>query len=376
MCVIIGLPKGLMLDYSALKNSALNNPDGFGIIVTNENRMEVTKKVNPKGNDPEEIQKILEQFKLHDRFLHLRYNTVGKTSFENAHPFTVFNRDDHRIEFMHNGTISDFRPPTGSDQSDTAKFAGDFLAPLFERLKEIDPDDPFLTSLIEARMGAMSRGLLISTQHGPTFLGKWKSIKADDGETLLAVSNDDYFEREQSHRRSKYEPAKSYHTGHGHGGNGSQSVLPFQPKEAPANTGGGDKSNTSSANTKTSAGNIVDIATINASLPRAREISPAEFVDYIDTGEATLTDESITYFQYLSTFETTRFASNNPETFAVLFENVVASFCDLLADKEDLTDKLEASETKHKKASKMIEAQKDEIERLKGLLDEREIKVA
>jgi hypothetical protein len=376
MCVIIGLPKGLMLDYSALKNSALNNPDGFGIIVTNENRMEVTKKVNPKGNDPEEIQKILEQFKEHDRYLHLRYNTVGKTSFENAHPFTVYNSGDHRIEFMHNGTISEFRPPTGSDQSDTAKFAGDFIAPLLERLKEIDPNDPFLTSLIENRMGAMSRGLLISTLHGPTFLGKWKSIKADDGETLLAVSNDDYFDREQSHRRNKYDPPKSYHNNYGHGHGGGQSVIPFPENKAPANTGGGDKSTSSSASTKTSAENIVDIATINANLPRGREIDPKEFVDYIDTGEATLTDESITYFQYLSTFETTRFASNNPETFAILFENVVARYCDIFADKEDLEEKLEQGRDKHKKASKMIEAQKDEIERLKALLDEKGVKVA
>jgi hypothetical protein len=352
MCVIVGLPKGIMLPFEKLKNAALNNADGYGIIVTNDKRMEVFKKVNPKGNDPEDVQKLLEQFKEHDRYLHLRYATAGKVNNENAHPFTVFNRDDHRIEFMHNGTISDYRPSVGSDESDTFKFASEFLSPLLERLKEIDPEDPFISTLIESRMGAMSRGLLISTHSGPTFLGKWKAI-----------------DREQSHRRSKYDNSyrgSSY--GHGHGG-GGQSVIPFQGNKAPANDGGGTTKTTNAANTKTSAESIVDIATVNkGTLSKGREISPKEFEDYLDTGEATLTDEAITWFAYLSTHETTKFATEKPEIFALLFENVVARFADLFAERMELEDNLSTAEEKHKKASVMISAMKHKIEELEGQL--------
>lgn len=363
MCVIIGLPKGVMVPWLSLKNAALNNADGFGIVVDGGGKLETIKRVNPKGNDPEEVQKLLEQFKDHPRYLHLRYTTAGATNEDNAHPFTVYKHNDHHIEFMHNGTISDYRPGTGDTRSDTHRFAAEFLSPLFERLKDnFDVEDPFLSSLIEARMSSMSRGLLISSKQGPSFLGRWKSIKDDNGDDI-PVSNDDYFSDVKSYRRSTYEPNKSsYHTGgHGHGGGGvSQLPLQNHGKGAPAND----------ASTPSGVKKVADIATlpIGGTNRESRMIDPKDFEDYMETGEDSLSDEAITYFSWVSTHELTRFATEKPETFALLFESVVARFSELVESYNDSVEETIKAQTKHEKATNLISSLQFELQQVRSLL--------
>jgi len=205
MCVIITLPRHALLSYDKLKNATLNNPHGFGIVAIDGGKLEVYHRLNEKGNDPEEVQKALERFKdAQFRHLHLRYRTKGLANRENCHPFTVFKDDTRRIEFMHNGTLTKFQNPINSveDKSDTKQYAENFLAPFLSRwtgdLGRGDIEDPMLLKILSEHFGYTCRGLLVSNDQKPLYLGTWTKYK--DNEKEFIVSNDDYFDKVTEYR--------------------------------------------------------------------------------------------------------------------------------------------------------------------------------
>lgn len=213
MCVIIALGADQTVPFGRLRNAVLNNPHGFGIVTTDRGKLSVFKKFKEEGNDPEQVAKELDKrAKAEMRYLHLRYRTRGSNSKENTHPFTVFKRDGHHIEFMHNGTLTKNVNFSDTEKSDTRQFAENFLVPVLSKWHgekgPADIEDPHLESWLESFFGYNNRGLLISNKLDPLFLGKWDVISDVDG-AKIAVSNTDYFNSSISNRMTDFYKPKT-----------------------------------------------------------------------------------------------------------------------------------------------------------------------
>lgn len=131
MCVIIVKNAGIKIPKEKLVSACRVNSDGWGFSYLDEEKKEIKTfhGFNPKGNDPDEIEEVLEKYKEHSQYLHLRFNTRGTSNLENCHPFQVFKNDEISVQFMHNGTLGGFGNDTLSDSGD---FTNQILAPLTE----------------------------------------------------------------------------------------------------------------------------------------------------------------------------------------------------------------------------------------------------
>lgn len=213
MCVIIGMAKDQVVPFAKLKNATLNNPHGFGIVTVTGDKMSVFKKFDEKGNDPELVAKELDKRADADmRYIHLRYRTRGLSNKENTHPFTVFNRDGHRIEFMHNGGLQKHTRTDETEKSDSRQFAENFLTPMLAKFHgengPADTEDVHLEEFLETFFSFSNRGLLISNKFEPMFLGKWETTDDVDGNKLI-VSNTDYFGLAQNSRMTEFYKPKT-----------------------------------------------------------------------------------------------------------------------------------------------------------------------
>ena len=195
MCVIIHRKPGITIPFEKLASACFVNADGMGIAVPDRGKLELRKFFNTKGNDPEVLAKLLEEAKDLDVYVHLRYRTKGRTDKDNVHPFGVLTKKKHGtdIQFMHNGTLSDF----GTDKScDSKMFAKTFLQPLSEKfLKAMEPEeiihDPIYCSILEKYAGKGSVFLLVDNHGGN------RIINYDNGKEFAGwwASNDYSFNR-------------------------------------------------------------------------------------------------------------------------------------------------------------------------------------
>lgn len=140
MCVIIHRAPNVIIPFDKLQSACIVNADGMGIVAYDRGKLELRKFYNPKGNDPEILQQHLDAAKDLHVYVHLRYRTKGPTDKSNVHPFGVLKSKKHGmdLQFMHNGTLSDYG--TG-DSCDSKHFAKSLLTPLSEKLlKAVEPD--------------------------------------------------------------------------------------------------------------------------------------------------------------------------------------------------------------------------------------------
>lgn len=161
MCIIYHKPKGVVIPYELkFKPSVLNNPHGYGISVVDKDNMLLTLRAVPDKPDPETLYRLItEELDNEDMLIHLRYNTVGRTTLRNCHPFPILERgeDGVDIRMAHNGTIANFRPPNGSPHSDTRMFVSEVVRPLFKRLCDSydDPSDALNDPMIYKILSSM-----------------------------------------------------------------------------------------------------------------------------------------------------------------------------------------------------------------------------
>ncbi len=374
MCVIIGLAKDQQVPFAKLKNAALNNPHGFGLVSVANGKLSVYHKYDEKGNDPEVVAKELDRRAGADmRYLHLRYRTRGSSSKENTHPFTVFNRDGHRIEFMHNGTLGNAKYVKSLQdepvKSDSRQFAENFLTPVLSSWHGKngfgDIEDILLEDYLESFFSWTNRGLLISNRLEPMFLGKWETIEDVDKNKII-VSNTDYFGSVTNSRLTDhYKPKMSDLPAMRSQGNfftkGDEEAYPLGTAgQRPVSTG-------PAPTTTDTAPPAIGTEKVTKKQHLERDITELKDVDLkktgrflnftdlnplFDTNGAPLDDELISLIANVTLAEFRGYVASNPEGAARLLEHMFLRCEDLISDNDVLIEK-------NQRASQMIASLKN-----------------
>lgn len=321
MCVILHLPAKFTPTYSKIENAVRNNPDGWGLIVKDRGRLIVRKECPEGGNKPEEVYQALLDAVGQERFLHVRFNTVGKTNRGNCHPFTVMNggKGKTHIEFMHNGTIHKYKPSQIlTDWSDSRNYSYTYLSTLLNKFRGEgglgDYTDPFFTQLLGDTFNNMNRGLLVSSKFDTVHLGTWSDIADAEGKFL--ASNDDYFRNVMASRtREEKKPVHTYPT------NSNSSRAPNTRVE----------SNTVAKEPAT--GNkevITKLQEVNLVKRAARILTTMDFKALMSWGKdcplEELDDEDLSYFSYVTKKEWEQYLVSDVNGGSVLLEYVFERF--------------------------------------------------
>lgn len=190
MCVIINRDANVEIEFEKLKSACAVNPDGYGLMFADGGNMTIIRECPDKGNNPDEIARLLENYRSIPVSLHLRYTTVGKTTVDNCHPYITCMRDTDGLDvaFMHNGTLGDFRRDK-SDMSDSYHFNEEIVRPLFQRFAKFSSpaevlNDPLFENILEKYCGSSSvfnlmdgagNILVINKDRGVQYEGWWAS---------------------------------------------------------------------------------------------------------------------------------------------------------------------------------------------------------
>lgn len=230
MCVIYHILPTKDIPHDKLFNSAANNWHSWGIVVknTSTNKLEVYREV-PENADKDEsnplaggchcdiakIEKILEDNKQYERFVHLRHATKGHINMSNCHPFEIRNDDERQVMFMHNGsfggnlgvTVNSYGQAFTSDQkllfdapSDTSEFIDKFLkVPLLEFVGGDYTNTTFQTyiwSNLYRDKGLSSRVIFIANDLPCMKSGAWQTVTEEGTQDVrYYASNLDYCDR-------------------------------------------------------------------------------------------------------------------------------------------------------------------------------------
>jgi len=158
MCVIIHREPNVIIPEDKIVSACVTNPDGFGLSVLNDDRLETFKFKEEGGNNPKDVLKALEDAKDKHVYLHLRYTTAGKTNELNCHPFQVFKGDNYEVQFMHNGTLGAFSKGRDHDHSDTWHFNEEILKPTIRAFYEVEGAGVLLSPVVKAILSEFKGG--------------------------------------------------------------------------------------------------------------------------------------------------------------------------------------------------------------------------
>ena len=218
MCVIIHRKAGVVIPPEKISSACHVNPDGFGLSVIDRGLIDTRKIYDPKGNNPDIVNKLLEEAIDHDVFLHLRFTTAGAKDPENCHPFQLMTKKDHgyAMMLMHNGTFSDFKDAENK-LSDTRMFCDQLVSPLAIKFwkagvsGDTPLDDPLFVAILEKYTGSYSKLVLYDQDGKVLIVDPGKNGKTFEG---WWASNDYSFNR--THRdpvKPKYQSYAGYHRG-------------------------------------------------------------------------------------------------------------------------------------------------------------------
>lgn len=213
MCNISILKKNQMFSTTQVENVCFNNWHSYGLVIKKDGKLEVIKKVPESGEiDPKEVYDLLSKYKDYERILHVRHNTAGITDLENCHPFEIYKDKKRHVEFMHNGTLHNFKskkynPKTGqmddddSGPSDTRNYVENVLLPIFKGSDFGNGKGDIESGLLRRILSpdwpissGFNRGILISNNQNSMLLGSWTTVNDTAGEKIV-TSNDDYFDK-------------------------------------------------------------------------------------------------------------------------------------------------------------------------------------
>lgn len=176
MCLIVHKPAGLRIPHELLRAALTLNPDGWGAMgFAAGGRLLLERGTHIQ---PEALFEFEERHADAEYALHLRKQTRGSSSLENAHPFRVMDG----LYLMHNGTLPIQARVPG--RSDTWHFTTDILRPLahrhpgllrdyaFVRLLELVLRPENKLALLDERL---RRIVLFNREHGAELEGLWLS---------------------------------------------------------------------------------------------------------------------------------------------------------------------------------------------------------
>lgn len=128
MCQIIYKPVGKAFNFSYLDKAQKYNKDGYGVMWYEDG---TAKKYTTL--DYTTFKLVMRALEKKSCVVHLRNTTVGTTSLDNCHPFTI-----PTGYMMHNGTIFSLKEYQ-SKQSDTAKLARILMNTSYTKISDVAP---------------------------------------------------------------------------------------------------------------------------------------------------------------------------------------------------------------------------------------------
>lgn len=176
MCLIISAPKGSMIPKELLVDATQRNPDGWGIMYHDGNRIVTLKSDQPNADAVfDEVKKI-------DRetIVHLRLTTHGGNTLENTHPFEII---PERLFMMHNGIVDvngEAILEDGTKRSDTRIMVEDYLQPIVTKPGRIR--NKGIKNFVQSLIGKSSNRLVFLDDQGKlTYFNKrlgieWKGL--------------------------------------------------------------------------------------------------------------------------------------------------------------------------------------------------------
>lgn len=223
MCQIFLIPAGLMPDKDQFTSSVITNPHGWGMVEATGGELLYTFPSFEDGSHKENTDAVweaVEGSKDVTRMVHMRYNTAGSTSLENAHPFTILDTEwghPKNIAMSHNGTLRKFSPPINSKdtRSDTCVMVEEFMGPLFDAVIGAYPEKnpwefDWVQRLMDEAAGTASKFCFLNGD-GDYFL-----VNEKQGEWLdsgIWVANTYSFNK--SHREPRVTTYSGYPRNHG-----------------------------------------------------------------------------------------------------------------------------------------------------------------
>jgi len=288
MCVIIVRNPEVVIPPAKIESACHVNSDGWGMSVIDRGKIETVKLFDRKGNDPDIVNKMLEEAAKHRVYLHLRFATKGLKNEQNCHPFSIFKDDDYELMLMHNGTLGEF----GDDKmTDSEAFGREIVAPLVERTRFMTDNplgDDYVRRIIKKYAGLHSKIVLYDNEGRDLIHGDDKDATWHDegGWWASNVYSFNRTHREPSYANSDY--YQSWKTRNA-GGGAANSDVPFQigrtnlpaiattaiAPATPALSGGtGANGATSTASTSTQ--------TAPASFPRREPVDPQPTLGFTD----------------------------------------------------------------------------------------------
>ena len=176
MCLIVSAPKGSMIPKELLVDATQKNPDGWGIMYHDGNRI-VTLK-----SDAPDADAVFDEVKKIDRetIVHLRLTTHGGNTLENTHPFEII---PERLYMMHNGIVDvngDAILEDGTKRSDTRIMVEDYLQPIVTKPGRIR--NKGIKNFVQSLIGKSSNRLVFLDDQGKlTYFNKrlgieWKGL--------------------------------------------------------------------------------------------------------------------------------------------------------------------------------------------------------
>ena len=169
MCWISSLKAGQKLKSEYIDKAQSINKDGYGVMYYKNEQVNIFRTM-----DYEEFKTFLDTIEDCNRVIHLRYTSMGKTTIDNVHPFSVGNG----AYMLHNGTLSSMRTCSvdgcGDDDSDTKQLAHLIKSCSYTHISDILP-------LIQQITGKTGNKLVFMEANGEiTIVNKNLGVEEDD----------------------------------------------------------------------------------------------------------------------------------------------------------------------------------------------------